>query len=422
MAGVKVAEAFVEFIARKGKNFGKVAEEVKQDAAKAAEGASTTAQGAKTAAQAWAEMTAGMETAAPAAAGASAALGPVAIGVAAVAAGLFLVAKALPALKQAADEMKELKVIGDVAGYSASELTAMAYAMEHAGGTMHDVIALKSAWNSQMLDLSYGTGRAGAAMRMLGVSALDAKGQLRDVREVLPELAAAMEKYGASDRQRLAEAIFGGASEGFLKLVAQGKDSLKQMSLDARALGLQANDATIAAGAQVSDTWNTLLAELKALWRNLVALASPILVPLLALLISLLGILNFMLSAVNSLIIRPITALFSQIFKVFQWGNRMVDMVHNKLGWLKKIADWLYGGNNAKEDAQSHLGLSQIRAITGSGVVAGVGGFTDYARNLITMVTGKTDVGAAQLAELKSHTALLQTIAGGTNGEVAMGI
>ena len=80
MAGVKIAEAFVEFVARRARKFDETVAEVKKKSAEAAKGATQTAQAAaktagpaKTAQQAWDEMLGSAAKATEATTGAAAA-------------------------------------------------------------------------------------------------------------------------------------------------------------------------------------------------------------------------------------------------------------------------------------------------------------------------------------------------------------
>lgn len=443
MAGVKIAEAFVEFVARRARKFDETVAEVKKKSAEAAKGATQTAQAAaktagpaKTAQQAWDEMlgsaakateattgaaaatAAGIGKIAPVAAGAAAALGPVAVGLGAVWVGIKLIGQMLPTLHAAADEAKRLRVTADVLGYTAAELTATAFALEHAGSSLEEFIGLRSEWNSQILDLQYGTGRATAALRILGVRATDETGRLRDLADVLPEISKGMKGLGGSDKQRLAEAIFGGSSSEFLKMLAQGEDSMKQMKLDARALGLQTNEATINAGAQVSDVWGALGDEIKALWKNVVAALSPAIIPLLTVLISLLGMINFVLSIVNATIVRPLTALFAQIYRVFQFVNRVVNNMHERFGWMKKLAEFFFGAQSKKGDSASGLGNASLQALSG-GYAARLTTGLEFANSLVLAAVGRIDIAERQLAEQQKQTALLGVIAGSSPGETA---
>lgn len=416
---VKIAEAFVEFVAKRGRKFDETINALKKDTEKAAD---ATASSGKTGAQAWEEMTGGIWGASAAAEGAATALGTVVpvVDIAALALkGLEVVGKlvvqSLGEIKKAADELKSLRVIGDVAGYSAAELSTMAFALERAGGAMGDFISLRQSWNAEILDIQFGTGKAGAALRILGVRATDETGKLRDLRDVLPEISAAMREFNDVDRQRLSQALFGGGSETFLKMLAQGNDSLKQLQLDARGLGLQINGATADAGAMVSDTWGTLLDELKTLWQNITATASPIIVPVLTLLISVLGILNFTLSAFNAVFIRPLTALFGMIYRVFQYVNRVVDGIQSRFAWIKRLSDFLYGERHNDPSSRT-LGRGSLSAISGGGYQAQLGGLTDFVREMITTAAGRSNIGESQLAELQKHTQLLGTIAGTPTG------
>lgn len=426
--GVKVAEAFVEFTAKRARKFDETVNQVKAATAQATNATQASSAAAKTGAQAWDELTGGVWGASAATTAAGAALGTVVpvFDIATVAIkGLEIVAKlagaALGSMKKAADELKAMKVLGDTAGYSASELSVMAWAMERAGGKLEDFISLRHGWNAAALDLQFGTGQAGTALRILGLRATDEAGKLRELRDMLPEISREMEKFNSKDRIKLSEALFGGGSDTFLKTLAKGNTSVKQMQLDARALGLQVNSTTVEAGTQVSDSWNTLLAELKTLWQNLVAAAQPLLVPLIAALISLLGMLNFMLSTFNSIIIRPVVSMFKMIYGVFQFVNRVVDKMHSNFGWMRKYIEFMFGSPENKGGDKS-LGLGSLTALQGgTGFGATLGGLTEFARSMVQTAAGRSNVGEAQLAELRQHTQLLGEIAGGPVGTPTFG-
>jgi len=453
---IKIGEAFVEFFAKRSKQFDQVAAAVKKqslDAAKASSQSATAAGAnvgpAKTAAQAWNEMLAAGEKLAPVAgevaqsgmaaaegvgalgAGAAAAAGPIGIAVAVGASFLVVLGKLLPAIHAAAEELKNMKVAADVAGYSTRELSATAYAMEKAGGSLNEFLSMRKAWNDQALDLSYGVGHAGTAMRILGVSATDARGKLRTIENVLPDIGRAMERFNAVDRAKLSDALFGGGGDGFLKLLAQGNKSLESMKINAEALGLTANKATSDAGSQLADVWSTLGGELKALWRNLAAALSPVLVPLLAEFVLALAGLNRLLAGLNTLFIAPFTRVCNMLMSTFTYIAKVIDAANKKLGKSPgaRTASFILDplnllglrNDDAAAGGSKSLGLNQLSALQGGGFAATLGGLTEFARNMVQTAAGRSNIGEQQLAELKNHTQLLGQIAGSPLGNPTFG-
>lgn len=196
----------------------------------------------------------------------------VAIG-AAVAAGAVAVAAGV---KSAIDYADQLNDMNQRLGVSAEALSGWAYAAKQSG-TDIDALGIglkKLAKNmAEALDPKSSQGKLFDA---LGVSVTDAAGRLRDVEDVLPEIATKFKDLdNATQESALAMDLFGKSGTDLLEFLNQGADGLETLRDRARELGVELDGNTLAAADQFNDT----LADIKTISEGLFAQLAVHLLP-----------------------------------------------------------------------------------------------------------------------------------------------
>lgn len=111
-----------------------------------------------------------------------------------------------------------------------------------------------------------GGGRAADAIRLLGVRVRDVNGGVRDMADLIPEIADAVNAVpDAGRRGFLVQRIFGESGSDFLNLLAEGGDRLRQLNAQARALGAIISPEQAA----VAEAYRDAISRVQAAWLGL---------------------------------------------------------------------------------------------------------------------------------------------------------
>lgn len=144
-------------------------------------------------------------------------------------------------------------------GISTETLSALAYAGKLSDVAM-DTLALGVRNLAQMMsDMAAKGVSAQTSLSRLGIRATDSKGQLRNVHDVLLEVAdafAGMED--GAEKTAMAVDIFGKAGIQMIPLLNQGKAAIVELEAKARSLGLVISDETAKQAEEFNDSLTTL--------------------------------------------------------------------------------------------------------------------------------------------------------------------
>ncbi len=200
------------------------------------------------------------------------------------AAGLIVAAMATATaagVKSAIDYADQLNDMNQRLGVSAEALSGWAYAAKQSGT---DIDALgtglkKLAKNmAEALDPKSSQGRMFEA---LGISITDSAGKLRDVEDVLPEVASAFKSLdNATLESAMAMELFGKSGTDLIEFLNLGGDGIEKMRDRARELGIELDGATLQAADAFNDTLGDMKVSVDALWAQIAADLLPDLVRL----------------------------------------------------------------------------------------------------------------------------------------------
>lgn len=178
-------------------------------------------------------------------------------GVAAVAVGAMLGGMA----KKAIENADELQKLADVTGLSAERLQELKYAGTNLGVEIDTITGAQAKLTKAMFASKDGTGSKADAFAALGLSVVDANGNLRDVKDVMGEAFTALNNVtNETERDALAMQIFGKSAMQLNPLIKAGGDGLKKLTDEARANGAVMSNEAVAGLDAFGDTIESLKA------------------------------------------------------------------------------------------------------------------------------------------------------------------
>jgi hypothetical protein len=162
------------------------------------------------------------------------------------------IATAMAGVITRAGDMYELS---QALGVTVEDLSRMTYAAELSGVQIEGLEKAIKKLSVSLFDASQsGTGPAANAFRMLGISAVDAEGNVRPVIDVMGDLADRFSKMpGGAEKTALAIRVFGKAGADMIPMLNEGRDGLQQMYDEAQRLGIVLDTETAASAEALGD-------------------------------------------------------------------------------------------------------------------------------------------------------------------------
>ena len=174
-----------------------------------------------------------------------------AIATAAVGAGKALVNMTVSSAAYADEVLTQAKVTG----MSTERLQAYKYAAELVDTDLETLTSTMARNVRSMDSASKGTGTAADAYKKLGISVMDAHGNLRDGETVYWEAIDALGKISSeTDRDALAMQIFGKSAQELNPLIAQGSAGMAALTEEAKKMGAVMSDDTLNALGKFDDS------------------------------------------------------------------------------------------------------------------------------------------------------------------------
>lgn len=162
------------------------------------------------------------------------------------------IATAMAGVITRAGDMYELS---QALGLTVEDLSRMTYAAELSGVQIEGLEKAIKKLSVSLFDASQsGTGPAANAFRMLGISAVDAEGNVRPVIDVMGDLADRFAKMpGGAEKTALAIRVFGKAGADMIPMLNEGRDGLQEMYDEAQRLGIVLDTETAASAEALGD-------------------------------------------------------------------------------------------------------------------------------------------------------------------------
>ncbi len=205
--------------------------------------------------------------------------GKATMGVAKVGLAATATATALAALvKVNVDFMDKLGKTANKLGIEVEFLQAMRFAAEQTGVKVEALDMGLQRFIRRAAEAAKGTGESKRAFEQLGIQLKDNDGNLRDIRDILFDVADGLESTKDSgERVRLAFKFFDSEGVSLVSTLKEGADGLREFEQQAENLGIIISKQSIAKAEMFSDSLNVLKKQIQAITANISAAFIPVL-------------------------------------------------------------------------------------------------------------------------------------------------
>jgi len=205
--------------------------------------------------------------------------GKATMGVAKVGLAATATATALAALvKVNVDFMDKLGKTANKLGIEVEFLQAMRFAAEQTGVKVEALDMGLQRFIRRAAEAAKGTGESKRAFEQLGIQLKDNDGNLRDIRDILFDVADGLENTKDSgERVRLAFKFFDSEGVSLVSTLKEGADGLREFEQQAENLGIIISKQSIAKAEMFADSLNVLKKQIQAITANVSAAFIPVL-------------------------------------------------------------------------------------------------------------------------------------------------
>ena len=176
-------------------------------------------------------------------------------GVAVVAAGAAFTAL----IKKQIDAADAIGKMAQATGTSAEFLSSMGFVAEQTGTSLETIARSTQLLSKNMDDFRMGIGEARYAFEALGLEVTQSNGNLRDVQDVLLDVADAFSKMAdGADKTAMARRLFGRGGNELIPMLNKGRDGIEELTAKAREMGLVISTETAMQAAYLNDQLNEL--------------------------------------------------------------------------------------------------------------------------------------------------------------------
>jgi lambda family phage tail tape measure protein len=203
-------------------------------------------------------------------------LGPAGLiaGAGIAAAGLGITAIALP-VANTADELANL---AQKTGVSVEALSGLTYVAKMSDTDLQGLVKGLQRLSVAMFDTKIRGEEGSAGLKALGVSAVDASGQIRPTEQVLLDLADRFANMpDGADKAALAIKLFGKEGMSLIPLLNQGREGITALMEEAERFGLVINSQTAQASELLNDNLDRMRSMLEGVQRQIGAAVIPVL-------------------------------------------------------------------------------------------------------------------------------------------------
>jgi len=193
-----------------------------------------------------------------------------------VLAGYFAVQGVTSFFSNTVEGMANVARVSSYLGISTNALEEMRYAAQKSGVSIDTLDDSLKELQIRAVDAKSGSGEAAEAFQYLGMSSTDASGRMREPLELLSEVADRLKTLPTqSERIWVLDSMLGDQGAEMLKMLESGSDGLKDMRLEAKAMGIALNKDAAAQAKDFSETMVKVKAGLEAFIRPLVLSLLP---------------------------------------------------------------------------------------------------------------------------------------------------
>lgn len=157
-------------------------------------------------------------------------------------------------------------------GIGVEALQELRFAAERSGVAQNTLDMALQRFGRRVGEAAQGTGEARVALRALGISVLDAAGNVRTLEDLLPEVADKLSRVESENvRNALAMKFFDSEGVAMVQMLGQGSAALEELRSRARELGVVMSADMVEGAQEFTDRWTDLLGALSGA-RNVIAI------------------------------------------------------------------------------------------------------------------------------------------------------
>lgn len=184
--------------------------------------------------------------------------------------GLFAVDQVGQWLKGVADSADALSKLSQRTGVAVDDLSALQYAASLNDASFSDLEQALKGLSNKMLEVQRGSKEAQSAFTALGIGVTTADGGLRDVDDVLIDIAEAFSKMeDGAEKSALANKLMEESGVRLIPMLNNGRTGLAGMRKEAEALGLIMDEKLAKASVEFNDNMEKLTQASSALGREI---------------------------------------------------------------------------------------------------------------------------------------------------------
>lgn len=225
---------------------------------------------------------------------------------------------------EAAGTTDEIDKMSQRIGFSAEAYQEWEYIASRCGTSMETLQGGITDLAEKMDDAATGSGEAAEIFKRLGVSVLDAEGNLRSQQTVFEETIVALQQMeNATERQALATKLMSTTGEELLPLLNGQVGAVDELKQKAKDLGLVIAEDTVKAGVKFGDTIEDIKQSFSVLGTNLGSAVIPviqqfadIIMQNMPLIQEMIGALVPILISLTSTLLPPLTELIQMLLPV----------------------------------------------------------------------------------------------------------
>jgi len=285
------------------------------------------------------------------------------IGVAGIAGGF---AKIVTSTAQAGDEVAKMS---QKVGVAVETLSAYKHVAELSGITLDTVAVGLRRFAQNSLDMSRGLGEARREFKDLGIQVTDANGNVREMEDLILEVADRFSKMeDGTVKTAMAMRLFGRSGAEMIPMLNKGSAGIKEMTDEARALGLVFSEKSAKACEDFNDSMTRLKGTLRGLTQDIGNMVIPAMTDMMSMILRLRDIetaipkykmLQGSIAEYENEITKLTKALEKEEVQEWKNENKIDDLnaqLENAQYWLSERKKELEGLTKAEKTYQDTMG------------------------------------------------------------------
>lgn len=309
-------------------------------------------------------------------------------------------------LREASAWARDLKLLGFMSGTNVEALQRTGLAGAVAGVGAGQAAGAMSGFRQNLREGQLGMGTSAYAAQLIGVSLRGADGRLRELNDILGDVAEALQRFDAFDQDVLGRALFGSGASTMLELIRTMRGNLKDTLKEAALYGTIVSKQLVDSLSELNKPWKIMEEQLAAIWKKLVAIFGPLIEGAIRAVNVILAALSHILGVISEIVTR-MPALIGGLLMI---GGVAFGSPVAFFAGAAMLVGGLFGGNSEANPDRA-LGRNQV-GVLGSGDMSGGIGLTSFQAYFEGALRAFASVpGGVQeriLDELKTQTSIMR--------------